>query len=195
VSLPWLPLGVPGSPPPRCSRHNIPSSSCEMQPHSRLATLLRVLLLIAQQPFPFSSGAPVVYDRAFDLISGAGRDACGRAIDVGQNTWVYEGNTADGRPYYSIPIELVGFEAAVLYLYYDANCNGKGGAPHAQPHHPQWIYSDLKPSTKLLCDLDGDGKCPAVRCPPHVRLFLQLYTLDGLSLSRDPPTTSSNPKP
>eukprot|EP00729_Bicosta_minor_P028101 gene28101-biopygen13660 len=39
------------------------------------------------------------------------------------------------------------------YLYYDADCDGKGGS------HPQWVASIVKPDPSRLSDLDGDGKC------------------------------------
>ena len=39
------------------------------------------------------------------------------------------------------------------YLYYDADCDGKGGS------HPQWVASIVKPNLTRWVDLDDDGKC------------------------------------
>lgn len=40
-----------------------------------------------------------------------------------------------------------------VYLYYDADCDGKGGG------HPQWGAYPNKPDVTRLYDLDNNGKC------------------------------------
>lgn len=76
------------------------------------------------------------------------------------DVWTYQGNTADGRPYYhNVGIfSFTGKEIRDYYLYYDANCDGTTGT-HSKKGHPQWVMSENKPSMKRLYDLEGDNKC------------------------------------
>jgi hypothetical protein len=57
---------------------------------------------------------------------GGGSSPCeGGLVDLEDDVWTYEGNTADGRPYYSNRAAMFGIGGGTLYHYYDANCNGK----------------------------------------------------------------------
>ena len=82
---------------------------------------------------------------------------------VKYGTFKYQGNTADGRPWYSVSVDvsIIGLEWTDAYVFYDANCDGKTGSDHSEEHgHPQWIFSPWnKPDPTRLVDLDGTGKC------------------------------------
>jgi hypothetical protein len=85
----------------------------------------------------------------------------------GDGTWSYAGNTVDGRPYWTKYIEYKSFGFAIAgkdaFLYYDANCDGKTGASHSAKGWPQWIVSEVRPSTTKGFDLNSDGSCPGDR--------------------------------
>jgi len=83
----------------------------------------------------------------------------GDACFANAETFVYRGQTADGRPWYSADVTFLGLKADVAYIFYDANCDGKVGKPYAAHGHPQWIMSRKKPLTDRLVDVDGTGKC------------------------------------
>lgn len=71
--------------------------------------------------------------------------ACAAQPGVNADFWV-RGATADNKPYYQN-------EDGTVYLYFDKDCNGKGGAPAG------WIFDGSEPSITAASDLDGDGDC------------------------------------
>jgi hypothetical protein len=66
--------------------------------------------------------------------------------------WTKSGTTADTRGWYT-HTSTDGGADHVKYLFYDADCDGKG------KHPPRWIINDSKPNTTAHHDLDGDGDC------------------------------------
>lgn len=58
-----------------------------------------------------------------------------------------EGKTKDGRSFYR------GVEDPGVYLYYDADCDGKGTIGAG------WVFGGSRPSTTRDSDLDEDGAC------------------------------------
>jgi hypothetical protein len=99
----------------------------------------------------FHTLAPGPFTRDVELTG----EVC---LTSGHDMWAYAGNTADGRPYYSNFNHIFGIGKDV-YLYYDANCDGKTGEAHSQYGHPQWMVSQTKPDLTRSIDLDNDGKC------------------------------------
>ena len=65
--------------------------------------------------------------------------------------------TADGRPWYEADADILGglFGTKTAYLYYDRDCDGKGG--NSKNSYPQWTSSDIKPITTKLEDVGGKG--------------------------------------
>ena len=107
---------------------------------------------------PTTSRPPSLLTRDIKIL---GED-CSLAKWGNDDVWTYEGNTADGRPYYKNEgTDSLGlnYRAGVFYLYYDANCDGKTGAAHSTNGHPQWVMSNNKPSLTSAYDLQGDGRC------------------------------------
>ena len=71
----------------------------------------------------------------------------------------YKGDTADGRPWYSTSVTVMGVGIQELYLFYDANCDGKTGDAHSKYGHPQWVVNKERPDPSRLIDLDNNGQC------------------------------------
>ena len=71
---------------------------------------------------------------------------CERRGDLNQD-YTVEGTTKDGRAFYR------GVADAGRYLYYDADCRGKG------TDSGRWIFDSNRPSTTKSSNLDGDGTC------------------------------------
>ena len=92
------------------------------------------------------------------------QDFKGKDNDCGfpVSKFLYQGNTLDGRPWYEADVDF-GFwdwlpdfikkRWSKVYLYYDSNCDGKGGS------HPQWGTYYEPPSETRSYDLDNNGKC------------------------------------
>ena len=70
----------------------------------------------------------------------------------------YQGQTADGRPYYRNSNKVYG---GYVWLYYDKECNGARGGNNSKWGRfvLQWYNSNLRPSTHAASDLDGDTGC------------------------------------
>eukprot|EP00729_Bicosta_minor_P030227 gene30227-biopygen24645 len=113
-----------------------------------LFTTSSLLLSLLQSGVAASDRPPISFTQNYE----AGKDDCAFTV----LEFKYQGNTADGRPWYIAQIEgripsLFGYDKA--YLYYDSNCDGKGGS------HPQWVASIVEPDPTRPYDLDNDGKC------------------------------------
>ena len=67
----------------------------------------------------------------------------------------YEGQTADGRPYYRGPHNL----GEAVWLYYDKECDGAKGGPDNQWGMFVLKWSKEGPSTHAASDLDGKRDC------------------------------------
>ena len=125
---------------------------------NHVSALLGVALrLLSSNQNAVASNPPSLLSRDLKLL---GEDC--RLSNWGNNdVWTYEGNTADGRPYYHNTGKdpLFGTGRKSFYIYYDANCDGKTGPPHSKNGHPQWVLSRYKPSLTRAHDLEDDGKC------------------------------------
>lgn len=139
----------------------IPAAAHAAAPRSSLpfqfqSSSLLPLLVLAVAP-PTVAQPPSLLTRDIELL---GED-CTLSYWGNDDVWTYEGNTADGRPYYHNGgyVALTGIKNGDFYIYYDANCDGKTGAAHSKNGHPQWIMSRYKPSLTREYDLEGDGTC------------------------------------
>mmetsp|Transcript_16574 Transcript_16574/g.45849 ORF Transcript_16574/g.45849 Transcript_16574/m.45849 type:complete len:332 (+) Transcript_16574:94-1089(+) len=72
--------------------------------------------------------------------------ACDAQNDVNGMTFVKQGNTLSGAPYYKAL-------SAWRFLYYDPDCQS------SQDGTPRWILDDQRPDVNKTHDLDGDGNC------------------------------------
>mmetsp|Transcript_3609 Transcript_3609/g.8231 ORF Transcript_3609/g.8231 Transcript_3609/m.8231 type:complete len:347 (+) Transcript_3609:93-1133(+) len=72
--------------------------------------------------------------------------ACDAQNDVNGMTFVKQGNTLSGAPYYKAL-------SAWRFLYYDPDCQS------SQDGTPRWILDDQRPDVNKTRDLDGDGSC------------------------------------
>mmetsp|Transcript_3610 Transcript_3610/g.8234 ORF Transcript_3610/g.8234 Transcript_3610/m.8234 type:complete len:330 (+) Transcript_3610:93-1082(+) len=70
--------------------------------------------------------------------------ACDAQNDVNGMTFVKQGNTLSGAPYYKAL-------RAEKYMYYDPDCGEDGEA--------RWVIDVNRPSVNKTSDLDGDGLC------------------------------------
>jgi len=72
--------------------------------------------------------------------------ACDAQNDVNGMTFVKQGNTLSGAPYYKAL-------RAEKYLYHDPDCQS------SQDGTPRWILDGQRPDVNKTHDLDGDGNC------------------------------------
>lgn len=76
--------------------------------------------------------------------------------------WAYEGDTADGKRFYSRDTGNNERYRGVIHLYFDKDSdNGKspGGCGEGAAYNNKWYIDEQKPSTTAANDLDGDGSC------------------------------------
>lgn len=91
--------------------------------------------------FGYVGDTPVARRTVRVSISGA----CTKQSELNAD-FLVRGATADNKPYYQS-------EDGTRYLYFDKDCDGKGGAS------ARWIFDSSKPNITAASDLDGDGKC------------------------------------
>ena len=89
----------------------------------------------------------------------SGLDCPGGKFNEGANgQYIYQGQTADGRPYYRGPHD-TGDDA---WLYYDKECDGAKGGNYNQWGRFVLTWSKEGPSTHAASDLDANGNCGGV---------------------------------
>ena len=71
-----------------------------------------------------------------------------------------QGHTADGRPVYAVPVNLLGVGASDVYIFFDSDCGGDGRLRN------RWFVSSKEPSTSKNASL-------LVRQPTHQRSCTQ----------------------